>query len=197
MNVITINGVSKPIPELGGGKLSDLVEYLNGSLINETQMISSIRVGGKEMTPELERELASKPISEVESLEVITAHPRELMDETLQTLLGFTELLARVCRGAAKEETRLRFEREFIKVMDGLEVLADSIGSAKRVLGLRDLSVVDELEGRLLELLRVLMTARRGGDENTVRAILAVGLPENLARWREDAIPFLIRSRDC
>lgn len=196
MHEIMINGIKTPLPQLPGPLFSDLLSYLHQSLVSDKQLIASMKVDGRELTETLEAELSKRQISDINSLEVTTAHPREVVEETLQSLRNFVILLGRIARETSGERSELEFEKGFVRVMDGLEVLASTVSGARRILKVERLEAVDRLEAELLSELKALFDHKKAGQMEQVRHILSVRLPSNLERWHEHAIPALIRCRD-
>ena len=197
MNLFSINGTPCASPIGLEESFETLLAHLHRSLVGENSLISSIRVNGVEIGPTEEADLALKPLSGLESVEVTCVHPRELAEETLQTLRVMLPTLAGLSRkSAALLSAGQAAETEIRRLLDGLETLADAVSSTRAILKVGPLASVDALEGDLLSILRDVLESQRAGDLSLRIELLNGRLPANLESWGITGIPALIRSRD-
>lgn len=197
MNLFSINGMSCPTPIGHEETFENLIAYLHRSLVNENSLISSIRVNGSEIGPTEEADLAGKPLSAIESIEVVCVHPREIAEETLQALRLLLPTLSDLSRrAAAAVEQGLTAESETRRLIDGLETLSDAVTSARTILRLGRLATVDVLESDLLSILQDLFDSQKKGDLKYRVELLRDHLPANLGEWGTTGIPEMIRARD-
>lgn len=197
MNLFSINGMSCPTPIGHEESFESLMTYLHRSLVNENSLISSIRVNGSEVGPTEEADLAGKPLSAIESIEIVCVHPREIAEETLQTLKLLLPTLSDLSRRAAMLiDKGQSSDSEVRRLIDGLETLSDAVTSARTILRLGRLAVVDVLESDLLSILQDLFESQKKGDLRYRVELFRDHLPSNLADWGTTGIPEMIRARD-
>jgi hypothetical protein len=104
--MFSVNGIEMSLPVHPDTVFRELIDVLKKMLTTDRSMISSIHVDGKQVTTDLEATLASVPVSSLDSVEIFTLHPREIADETLQTLLKhliFLESLSKKCGSLAAQ----------------------------------------------------------------------------------------------
>lgn len=197
MNLFSINGMQCPVPVAHDESFERLMAHLHRSLTGESSLIASIRVNGIEIGPVEEADLATKPLSALESIEVTCRHPREIAEETLQALRALLPSLAELSRGAASQlQAGGKAQTEIRRLVDGLETLADAVTSSRTILRLGKLARLDALENDLLLILQDLLEAQRSGDFVQRAELLRDRLPANLEDWERTGIPEMIRSRD-
>src|SRR4051794_26223513 len=121
MEHFLVNGVETTSPISGGQRFEELMSYVQKVYTSDSALISSIRVNGTEVTETMQTALAEVPVGDIDQVEVVLSHPRELAEETLQTLLMFTDKLAGLSRkiGAYQSTDTTDFKR----LIDGLETL--------------------------------------------------------------------------
>jgi hypothetical protein len=189
VNLFSINGTRVQAPMGLETRFEDLMTYLHKTLVSDTSLITSIRVNGTEIGPTEEADLAGKPLSALESIEVVCVHPREIAEETLQTLRLLLPTLAQMSRKASSDA-------DVRKLVDGLETLADAVSSTRAILRIGKLDRVDALEMDLLSILKDLLEAQKQGDGAYRAELLLHHLPSNLEAWAASGIPDMIRARD-
>jgi hypothetical protein len=197
MNQILVNG--KPIdytasPEL---PMPALMERLRHDFNSDASVISSIRIDGAEIDEEREEAIGALRVADVDSIEIFTAHPRELAEETLQSLIEFSTYLESLSRNAgAKLESGHAPRHEFLRLIDGVQTFTEALLQAKQILHVGILEPVNILEADLTSILKDLVQFTEGGQRDYVIDLLKNHLPLNLGEWRTQGIPTLIRARD-
>ena len=194
MNHFVINGIEKPAPISPDSKFQDLVKYINQKMVNDRNLVSSLKVNGVEVTETDENALGGVRISDIESVEVNFTSPRELAEETLQILVAFTYRLSELSAEVAVAGTP--DEKQFQKLINGLQTLIEVISTVKQVLRVGLLQPVNLLQADLLSIVKDMVDARESKDGLYLRDLLTIHLPENLKNWQETGVPALIRARD-
>lgn len=194
MNEIMIDGIRRNIPLESESRFEDLLGYVQEYCVSETSVIASVKIDGVDIVEYDQTELARIPLEKLDLIEVRTAHPREIAEDTLQTLLPFCDSLARLSRAIAVEpETG---DPRYTQLIDGIETLMESISAVKMTLRIGVLESVNVLEAELLSILKDILFARQNSDDAYLMDLLSEHLPNHLEQWRDAGIPALIRSRD-
>ena len=193
---LIVNGVETRIPIAEEESLDKLIHYLRSSLITETNWISSIQADGKEIGGQAEGDFSGVKLADVTRLEVLTTHPRELAEETLQMLLEFTSHLEEMALRVAADLTRGQPANDLQKLLDGIQVFTDSLIESKRAMKVGLFPKTDLLETDLLSLLKDTVTHLEKADVQYVAQLIGIDLVDNLRAWKETGLPALIRSRD-
>lgn len=197
MQLFMINGVSQPAPISDESSFQDLLQHVQRNLLTPEALIASIRVNGIEIGEAEEMELAAITLAQLESVEITLAHPREMAEETLQTLLMFAERLATLApEAAAGLESTPADRSSYDKLMDGIQTFAESITAVKTLLRITTLQAVNVLEVDLVSTMRDLLEANSKNDAAYRSLILREHLPGNLRDWIREGIPAMIRARD-
>lgn len=199
MNHFAVNGIPLDVPFAPETPFQELVSYLKENLVADHAYISSLRVNGTEISENQEKALAKTPCSQFTSVEVFTAHPREVAEDTLQSLIEFSSLLEKFCARIGSQSKNTQFYAEFSKLMDGISTLTEGIAVVKKILNIDPGSVppLDALETDLLSILQSLLKHQEKKETADLAALIKERLRENLQNWRDVALPALIRSRDC
>jgi hypothetical protein len=196
MNHFLVNGVAKPTPLGSDENFGQLLEHLRAQLTHENSLISAIKVNGMEISELDEKNLRDVPLSALDSIEVLLVHPRELAEETLQTLRLFTERLAVISRELATNPKTSSLNPNLQKLLDGIQTLIDAISTVKSILKIGALAPLNVAEQDLLSILKDIVEAQESGNHEYRLALLSEHLPRNLEDWSKNAIPAIIRSRD-
>jgi hypothetical protein len=196
MNHFIVNGQERPSPVAPGQKFSGLMEFLLGNYVNDASLISSIAVNGVELRGEDEKVYADVALADLDTVEVRLMHPREMAEDTLQTLILFTERLADMSRKAAEELGSPETDANFARLIDGMETFVDSVNTVKTVLRIAGLKPVDVLEADMLSIMKDVLSARETNNVDYLVQLLNDHLPINLHDWCVDGLPAMIRSRD-
>ncbi|MBL7715657.1 MAG: hypothetical protein JNL01_09335 [Bdellovibrionales bacterium] len=203
MNHFSVNGNEVTLPESSDQSqmvFEQLMNRIQKEFVNDLSLISSISVDGKQISIDEETAMAKRPLSEIERVEVLTAHPRELAQETLQTLIPYVSQLKQLSEAIGERLwSGEDIQSEFKSLIEGLEVVADSIASAKHILRIGQNPTTEILEKDLASLLKDLFETMQTSGEETLAfkvEILRRHLPMNLEDWAASGIPALIRSRD-
>lgn len=122
--------------------------------------------------------------------------PRELAEETLQTLIVFTENLEFLSRGTGQAAGTTQFSEHFAKLIEGIELFADAITGVRQTLRMGVEPKIDILEQDMVSILKDLVLYQESGKSTYVAELLSTHLPSNLSEWRQQGIPWMIRSRD-
>jgi hypothetical protein len=191
MKDFAVNGFRKESPLAEELPFQDLLAHIRKTYTTEGSLISSILVNGIELEGDDEKMLERVPIAQIKTLEVHTQHPREVAEETLQNLVGFTSHLEAVCLKLAAAETL-----NLAELVDGIRTFVEALDSAKRILRITRFPATDLLETDLSSIFRDLAVSQEKGDIIHVGELLNTHLRTNIVQWREEGIPALIRSRD-
>lgn len=197
MSYFSVNGIEMRIPIHPEAPFEELLQYLRKSLVTEKALISSVRVNGDELNGNNEANLAQTPISQLKSVEILTAHPREIVEDTLQNLLEFIEFLKHLSLKAADLASQPDFYPEYTRLVDGIATLTDAVTHVKGILKIGVLQPVQILEADLLSILKDLLSSQKSHQWVYVADLLRNHLFGNLQQWKDVGIPALIRSRDC
>lgn len=197
MSLIKVNGKSVDYSAAPDQSLPELMERIRHDFNSEAAVISSIRIDGNEVDEEREAAIGGLRVADIGTIEVFTAHPRELAEETLQSLLEFTSHLELLSRNAgAKLNAGQAPKQEFMRLIDGVQTFTDALGQAKQILRVGRLEPVNVLEVDLTSILKDLVQYTEAGNREYVIDLLLNHLPANLTDWRVSGIPTLIRARD-
>lgn len=196
MNEILINGESKPVHLKPESSFGELYQYIYKNFTDERRLISSLIVDGVEVTPRVEAEYKERSISQFGTVEVTTAHPRELAEDTLQTLSLFTDTLIRLSFRAAQSGTAEELGQNLTKLVEGLDTFTETVTSIKSILRVSHQQTLKLLEIDLGSILTDIFEAKQRNDDGFVRETLKSHLPDNLKQWKEVVIPKLLRLHD-
>lgn len=190
MNHYSINGVEKELPSGQNPSLRSLIEQIRSTHANDSTLISSILVNGIEIDANDEQLIGAVPISELRTLEIFTAHPKEIAEETLQSLVEFTKHLEDLCEAVAIDQQKLP------KLADGIMTFIDALTNVKQILHIGIMPSVQVLEADLASILRDVLDFQQKKQYDYVSGVIRDALAPNLALWRTEGLPNLIRSRD-
>jgi hypothetical protein len=193
MNHFLVNGVERPSPVGADANFGALIGYVHDKMTSDRSLVSSIRVDGVEIGQAEENSLSGVSLSDLESVEITFAHPRELAEETLQILRGFADRLAEMSRELAAAPFA---QAEFTKLVDGIQTFTESLAQVKGILRIGILEPVNVLEADLVSILKDVLETLQTGDGAYRADLLREHLPKNLGEWAREGIPALIRSRD-
>ena len=196
MKNFSVNGVQRAVPVRQTESVQGLLRAIREQLISDSSCISSIRLDGQELTEDDEQTIGSLPVSELESVEVLTAHPRELADETLHNLIEFTESLELLSQHTAESFGAGKGAISFAQLIEGIDTFTEALTGVKQILRIGIHQELNVMEADLLSILRDLLEFYEKGDKLYVADLLKEHLPTNMRQWREETLPGLIRSRD-
>jgi hypothetical protein len=222
MKSLSINGIKKPSLLNENNSLHHLLVDLRQTYVSETNVITLIRIDGKDLDERGENEFAEVPLSAFDAIEVFTMHPREIAEETLKHLLEFTYHLEKFSQNAAeavyqyqlnnKDDKKTKTFPEITALVDGVSTFIDSLFHVKRILriGLNEEDIARFnsnptqsitgllvlLETDLLEILKETLEFLQKKELLNVAEMLREHLSANIIEWREKGIPAIIRSRD-
>jgi hypothetical protein len=196
MNQFLVNGVSTELPNAvrPESDLGELIQHIETTYVSDSALLSSVLIDGVEMTCYDQNELATLPLTGIRSVEVVTTTPKELAEETLQDLLPFCEGLADMSRRVAADLGS--HEREFRQLVDGIEMLIESVMTVRMTLRVAAIPPVNVLEAEIVSILRDLVDSKQAGNQAHLSELLSEHLPKHLEDWRREGIPALIRCRD-
>jgi hypothetical protein len=197
MKSFSVNGIEKEIPLEAPRTLPEFMEYVKKTFTSDSEMISCVKVDGEELSEESEAELGSVPIEELRALEVITIHPREFVQDTIQTLVAFTHQLEGKSRAAGAAALGAdRGKRELSDLVEGVTTFTEALKGVKRILRLGFYQPIAVLEADLYSILKDLADFQAGEHWEFVADLLCDHLPANFAEWRTKGLPALSRARD-
>ena len=190
-----INGETQALPVADNDTLDTLIKTIRTTLSGEASLISSILIDGVELNEHEEALLGPLPVSEVGSVEVRTAHPREMADETLQTLIPFSLHIEELCAVVAARFRAGESPPEFTRLIDDIQVFSDAYQSVKQVMRLGLITSIQVLEADLVSIMKDALTYSQNGNPGYVAELLETHLPQNLREWREVGIPTILKAR--
>ena len=192
-----INGVEVAIPDTTSGSVREVIQTIRSNYSTETSLISSIRVKGVEIDAQDESLIGTLPVMELRSLEVFTAHPREIAEETLQSLVEFSAHLESICAETSRQLLGSPPKTEMLpRVADGITTFIDALTNVKQILHVGVMPKVQILEADLLSILKDMLDYQRKSEFHFIGQVIQDALITNLVQWRTDGIPTLIRLRD-
>jgi hypothetical protein len=189
MNHFLINGVEKDLPS-NQGTLREVIQEIRKGYSSESTLISTILVNGVEIDAQDEQMIGNVPVAELRTLEVFTAHPKEIAEETLQSLVEFTKHLEGMCLQVSEDPSKMP------KLADGITTFVDALANVKGILRIGIMPTVQVLEADLVSILRDVLDFQQKKQTEYVASTVRDALSANLALWRTEGLPFLIRSRD-
>lgn len=197
MSHLSVNGIELRLPLSPDASFQELINYLRRSLVTERTLISSVKVNGAEIAGIDDSQWANTPISQISSVEILTSHPKEIADDTLQNLSEFSLFLENLSRRTAEASLQPEFLKDFAKLVDGIGTFTEAVTEVKRILKLGALPSVAVVEADLLSILKDLLASQQKQEYTYMAELLENHLPPNLQQWRESALPAIARSRDC
>lgn len=199
MSAFVVNGQSRELPISEEASLQELVECVRKQWTSENSLITSIKINGTDLSSEEENQLGDVPVHLLDIIEVFTAHPREIAEETLQMLKTFTDGLIALSHVCAEGVGKAEAESKFLKLIEGMGTFHEALSTVKKILRLEEDPRFQELyqhEGSLLAVLKEILAAKETRNIAHLRKLLAELLPQNLMAWRDSVIPTIIRARD-
>jgi hypothetical protein len=197
MNYLSIDGVELALELSQETSLNETIRYLKESLVSERALISLIRINGNDVIDPATSEIGSSPISQLNSIEIFTSHPRELADETLQHLAEYSHILENLSRTCGELAEDPSFHGSFVRLIEGITTFTEAIAEVKKILKASLLQSVNVLEADLLSILKDILMSQQQKQTQYMTDLLKLHLPENLKQWRETGIPDLIHLQDC
>jgi hypothetical protein len=197
MNRFLVNGIEIASPVAPEATLRDLIQFVRMNFSSEKASISSVRVDGSEILTSTDDNKLTYPLSQIGSVEVYTSHPREVAQETLQSLIEYLPTLESYCRKAAQAVYEKEFSAENLpKIIEGITILTDAVLNVKQIFRIGLIQPLGVLEADLLSIMKDLLTSQQRGQKEYMQELLGFHLPKNLEQWRTQGLPALIRARD-
>jgi hypothetical protein len=197
MTHLLVNGIEVAIQNDHPGSLRELIQKIRTDYSTESSLISSIRVNGVEIDAQDESVIGNVPVDQLRSIEVFTAHPREIAEDTLQALIEFSTHLEKLCHDISSEllESPPKVEK-LQRLADGITTFIDALSGVKQILHVGNLSVIQVLEADLLSILKDVFEYQKKSEFHFAATVIREALVANLTQWRTEGIPSLIRLRD-
>jgi len=200
MSTFLVNGIEKKLPISWEAPLGELIQYVQRNINNDQSLVTTYKINGLEISAAEEVTLGGIPLSSLNTVEIETVHPKELAEETLQSLIPFLDQLSTMGLRAAASRSPKEFRDAYGRVIDGIATFFDAVASAKQILKTREDEPAGKIVGKLTDdttaLMRELLALQEGQMFENLKAHLSERLPAQLARWRDEGVPALIRSRD-
>jgi hypothetical protein len=196
---LIVNGSAMELPLEIESSLGELLLFLRDSYTTDSCCISSIRIDGEEISEATEKALAPLPITELQSIEILTSHPRELVQETLRGMVDFCEpLLDRAIAAAEAFRQEGHPSRELASLIDGIGVFTEALNGAKQILRIGPGAIprLDLLEADLTSIMKDILHFYEEGQIAYVSELLGDHLVRNIREWKAEGLQELIRSRD-
>lgn len=193
MKMIRINGIERELPSESIA-FSDYLSNLNQEIEQSNQVISGIRVNGKELSEIEEENLKDQPIESLPELEVVTSNPRDLAYQTLETLEEYTDrIIISIHRAAEyyKQKNFISADTVFAKAIDNLDLFVQTIGGIKLALRVGLNPKLALIEASLISTMNDLLDAKRQNNYVFLAELLEKDLVENLTEWKSEAFPLL------
>jgi len=121
---------------------------------------------------------------------------RELAFESLYTLQMYLTTLCRISKRIPDESDESLMKSDFNKLLEGIELLNETIIATREVLRARKGHEEQLLEADLFSILTDLLEANESKNFVYRDQLLSDYLPQNLIEWKEKVIPSIIRSAD-
>ena len=191
-----VNGVPQQVRFEAQSTFSDFLRQIYATYRSEEALISSLKVDGIELSDQDETAISALPIGEITRIDVVTTHPKVFVEETLQTLRIYAERLKVQCGDIAAKTDPQELDRDMVTLLDGLQVMVDTLTHVKAILKVTQDQEIALLEADLLSTLQDLLQARQEGKLEYVREVVRTLLVESIQEWIDIGIPRLIRIRD-
>jgi hypothetical protein len=196
MNFLTVNGVEMNVPLNADASFQELLGFLRETLVTEKALISCVRVNGSEINESDELAMRTTPLSDIQSVEIATSHPKEIADETLRHLSEYSEILENLSLTCAGCIDAPEFHGYFVRLVEGISTFTDALWGVKKILRVGLIPQIQVLETDLLSILKDLLSFHEKNETQFTQDLLSQHLPINLRQWREEGLPFLVRLRD-
>jgi len=197
MSQITINGVPKNFPVEPDRPFQELLDYLRRHyLMSEEALISSLRINGREIHDEEEEKLLGEvTIADIGPIEIFTAHPREIAEETLQTLIEFCRVMAGISSTAADSIAQGRFNWDLRKLLEGLTSFSEAMLMVRQILRIGVMAEINVLDAEFASVLKDILACQEQQNLTYLRDLLADHLPRILDDWAKSGIPHILKAR--
>ncbi|MEE8483099.1 MAG: hypothetical protein V3S46_00750 [Nitrospinota bacterium] len=191
--LIKLNGSDIELEVSGFNDLGELLEDIKKSRLSGKEFIADIVINGDEVPSEKFDNVLKSPLSEIESLEIKTANPRDVSLSTLKNLDPFLENLVTLLEQSAdkfrmeKEEDANKF---FISCVEGLQTFVGLLDKIKtlNVLDLTSITYesvpVSEKEDALLKVSNSLFNSQKSKDWVSLGDVLEYELVPIIKDWR-------------
>ena len=126
---------------------------------------------------------------------VTQQHPHEVAEDTLQTLIPFSDELIRLSQKLGQCEDALDLTSGLAKLMESLSLFFEAVSTIKLVLRIGVNPRIDVMEADLTSILKDLQNALECRQDDYLRALLKTDLPQCLEHWRTDGISILTKIR--
>lgn len=188
-----MNGEEKEFPgkEI---KFSDFLMNLSQSLRQSEQVISLIKIDGKEITDEQESFIKDKTMMDLGDVEIFTSSPMELAHETLTTLDQYTAKVVETLQKAAdgyRNKNYMAADAYFVRAVDSLDLFIQTIGGIKLALRVGLHTRIALVEASLVSIMNDLLNAKRENNYIFLAELLEKDLVDNLTEWKNDIFPIL------
>lgn len=189
---VVINGNQTTVPLSDELTFETFLNGLNESLVKENQVISVIKVDGKELSESEEISFRKHSLESMGDIEVVTMNPMDLAHETLSTLDQYADRLILTIQRAAehyKQNNFLTADAYFTKAIDGLDLFVQTIGGVKTALRIGLNPKIALTEASLVSIMNDLLDAKRKNNNIFLAELLEKDLTENLNEWKTQAFP--------
>ena len=197
MKELIINGVTSKLDIKENWNFENLFNHINNTYSSSTQEIQSFKVNGVEIIENKEKSLKEISISNIERIEIKTIHPHTLAVETLEILSDFLKSVIYFCEKSLFENrSEYEFNNKFLQLLDGIDVLNETILNARRVLNVGANEILDTLHEDLSSILQEILIYRKKNDLINIKLVIENRLIQNLENWISKGLKYLIRSKD-
>ena len=197
MKELIINGVTSKLDIKENWNFENLFNHINNTYSSSTQEIQSFKVNGVEIIENKEKSLKEISMSNIERIEVKTIHPHTLAVETLEILSDFLKSVIYFCEKSLFENrSEYEFNNKFLQLLDGIDVLNETILNARRVLNVGANEILDTLHEDLSSILQEILIHRKKNDLINIKLVIENRLIQNLENWISKGLKYLIRAKD-
>lgn len=190
---IKVNGIDQSIPN-GAVLFGEYITDLNKSLSSDQQVISNIRIDGREITEADEEKFKTHLMSDLGQIELETARPADLAFQTLDTLEQYLDRLLQSIERTAlhyRGKNLITGDAYFAKSIDGIDLFVQTIGGIKLALRIGLNTKLALAEAELVSIMNDLLDAKRQNNYIFMADLLEHELMKNLGEWKSSIFPLL------
>jgi len=198
MESIKLNGTELNVNEIESKSIDELLHHIYLNFNTSHHLVSSIKIDGEEIFDIPSTNIKRKPIDQIEMVEVKTNHIREILNETLEDLLSYTDSIISLSRSIYTQKNNFERAMKFDRLIEWLQVFVDSVCTIKSKTPLKGekLITITELECHLRDEIQALSHAKSNDDDRTCEIILSEKVPFIFEGWRDLGIPTLMAAWD-
>lgn len=193
MKTITINGNPTDIAAQGT-EFQTMMNDVSSNLSKESKVITRILLDGKELSDEEQSSIAHSDVASLGNIEIFSATPAELANETLDTLTDYiNRVLTYVTKASQgyKSKNYIIADEQFLKTVEAMDLIVQTLSGIKAALRVGVNNKLNLAEATLLSIMNDLLDAKRQNNYVLLADLLEHDLIENLIEWRDEVFPML------